>query len=398
MKKLLFLFALVTLVASCNNDNDAPIAEEPLKYDTVLSLPETDVFVQGQSLRNSVAMTKGNYKWPDVNEAEGWESARFSLRADNTIPDFYDKSSSLYFGRAPGKVGNNKGKVYSLYPYGRYNDRDLDYYQKDKKTGSNIGLFRYVYDVNGKTTQPAIMEAPLVVDILGDEKSDLETAIAKGQNVTKNQKSLDRVNELLAMGSEYLEKHVLWYVVKEVGMKNGWHVNGVISENEVEPFIPGSVPDEVEVDVHQQEHTNWNEIKTSIHVRADVESVVVNIPIKQENIVEKDDFAIRVFDFDYSEYHITHTVAHNENGITITIENIPAELIQNLKDNFGDGLTIEIHSYCTTEDIWDDLKNSRVLTGKPCTVRGQVHSALHPETEPAAPGDPYPYPIHVDSK
>lgn len=393
MKKLLFLFALVTLVASCNNDNDAPIAEEPLKYDTVLFLPETEVFVQGQSLRSSVSqttLTKSSYKWPFVNEAEGWETARFSIRADGFIPGYIDQSSTLYYGRAPGKDGNNRGEVYSLYPYGRYNDRDLDYYQKDKKTGYNIGLFRYVLDQEGLKTQFAIKKAPKVVDILQDEIND-------------NKKNLDKVNEWMALEAAepgYLDKHVLWYVVKEVGMRYGWHVNGVIVDYEVpdKSTLSNNVPSNVEIDIHQQEHTNWNEIKTSIHVRADVESVVVNIPIKQENIVEKDDFAIRVFDFDYSEYHITHTVAHNENGITITIENIPAELIQNLKDNFGDGLTIEIHSYCTTEDIWDDLKNSRVLTGKPCTVRGQVHSALHPETEPAAPGDPYPYPIHVDSK
>jgi hypothetical protein len=226
------------------------------------------------------------------------------------------------------------------------------------------------------------MEAPLVVDILGDEKTDLETAIANNQNVAKNTTNLQKVNDLLDLGSDYLESHVLWYVVKEVGMKNGWHVNGVISDDVVPSYTIDQVPDNLEVDIHQQEHQDWNEIKTSIHIRTDVESVTINIPLRQEDIIERDDFAIRVFDFDYSEYHITHKVTHNENGITIEITDIPAELIQTLKDNFGDGLTIEIHSYCTTADIWEQLKGSRVVkTGKPCTVNGQIHSALRPDPD-----------------
>ena len=87
-----------------------------------------------------------------------------------------------------------------------------------------------------------------------------------------------------------------------------------------------------------------------------------------------------MFDFYYKEYNITHTVYHDANGITIEISNIPAQLIQNLKQNFGDGLTVEIHSYCTTEDIWEQLSKSRVVKlGKPCTVIGQVTSALRPD-------------------
>ena len=292
-----------------------------------------------------------------------------------------DQSSSLYYGRPAGKMGRNRGAVYTLYPYGRYNDRDLDYYQRDKKTGNNIGLFRYVHDDKGQRTQVAIEDAPLVVDILADEKDDLEAAIAKGQNVAKNQENLDKVEALIARGSDYLEKHILWYVVKEVGMKNGWHVNGVISENEVAaPVVdPTKVPNNVEIDIHQQKHQDWSEIKTSIHVRADVESIKINLPIREDNILEQDDFAIRIYDFYYKEYAINHTVTHDANGITIEISNIPADLIQELKQNIGDGLTVEIHSYCKREDeVWDDLKNSAVISmGKPCEqLKGQITSAL----------------------
>ena len=384
MKKLLSLFALAALLVGCSN-NEVIEAE---KAETVENnLPETEVFVQGQILSSSEtrATTRGNYKWPDVNEAEGWESARFSIRSDNDKNvGVHDMPSAQYFGRSPGKVGNNKGKVFSLFPYGRYNDRDLDYYQKDKKTGMNIGLFRYVYDENGLLTQPAIKEAPLVEEILGDEKVDLEAAIAKGQNVEKNTKDLAKVDSLLNLGTEHLESHILWYVVKEVGMRWGWHVNGIVTDYEIPryEFNPNLVRNHVEVDIHQQVHQDWNEIKTSLHIRADVESITINIPLNEEDVIEKDDFNVRVFNFDYSEYHITHTITHNDKGITIEISNIPAQLIQDLKDNFGDGLTIEIHSYCTTNDIWEQLKKSSVVsTGKPCTVNGQIHSALHPDPD-----------------
>ena len=383
MRKILSIFTLAAFLFGCSN-------EPTVVPETVTSenntLPETEIFVQGQLLSYDAPQTRANYKWPLVNEAEGWETARFSIRSDNGVVGVQDMPSAQYFGRAPGKVGNNKGKVFSLYPYGHYNDRDFDYYQRDKSTGENIGLFRYVYDPEGQKTQLAIMEKPTVEEILLDEKQDLETAIANGQNVTKNTANLEKVNDLLALGNDYLDSHVLWYVVKEVGMKNGWHVNGIISDHVVPtPDMAGfsNLPDNVEVDVHQQVHKDWNEIKTSVHIRADVESVTVNIPLKQTDIIERDDFAIRVFNFDYSEYHITHTVTHDEKGITIQITNIPAALIQTLKNNFGDGLTIEIHSYCTTEDVWEQLSKSSVKTGKTCTVTGQIHSAVHPD-----PNDP----------
>ena len=373
MKKFLSLFAIAALLASCDSD----VTSENNGAAENSNLPETEIFVQGQLLSANTAETRsyvGEYKWPYVNEVEGWETARFSIRADGFIPGYIDQSSTLYYGRAAGKDGGNRGEVYTLYPYGHYNDRDMDYYQKDKKTGNNIGLFRYVLDQAGLQTQFAIKKAPKVVDILQDEIDD-------------NKKDLTKLNELMALEAAepgYLDKHVLWYVVKEVGMKNGWHVNGVIVDYEVpnKNDVTYNDPNNVEIDIHQQTHQDWNEIKTSVHIRADVESVTINIPLNQADVIEKDDFAIRMFDFNYKEYSITHTVTHDANGITIEISNIPAQLIQELKQNFHDGLTIEIHSYCTTEDIWEQLSKSRVVKlGKPCTVNGQVTSALRPGEE-----------------
>ena len=404
MKRSLILLSIITLAATfvgCNNDAAdiiPPVNKEVLK-------PQTEVYFQGQKLfstdetepsaeakarRIKVINPAGGLAWPKHTD-DGWESARFSIRADGTIPDFYDKSSAYYYGRPAGKSGvssRNIGKVSNLYNYPHYNDRDYDYYKVDRKTldengnPMNVGLFRYIYDEEGLKTQPVILEAPSVVEILADEVEDLEAEIAANKNVAKNTATLAKVNELLAKGADYLDSHVLWYVVKEVGGRYRWHVNGVIREQETPEFVIDPIPSNVEVDVHQQVHKDWYEIKTAIHVRTDCESVQVILPLKEEDVLEKDDFDVRVYDFYYKEYApVEHKITHDANGITIEITNIPADMIQQMRKDFGDGITIEVHSYCTG-DVWEELKESRVRTGKPCIVEGQVSSALNDQKKP----------------
>ena len=394
----LFFIFICCAIVSCSSDSYLDDMNKIEQFDEKLNSPSTEVLIQGQKLNfddyslkgvkfsqsrvNVPEETQTYNKWPYANETEGWEVARFSIRADGVIPGYIDQSSTLYYGRSAGKQGKNRGRVSSGYPYGNYNDRDFDYTKVNQKTGNNIGLFRYVLDTNGMKTQLAILEQPSVIDILDDERIDLENAIAKNQNVTKNQKTLDDVNALIALGEDYLNKHVLWYVVKEVGGKRYWHVNGVIVDYEVADAKSGigTLPDEVEIDIHQQIHKDWNEIKTSVHVRSACESIKINIPLEYEDIVEQDDFAIRIYDFYYKEYEVTPTITHNTQGITIEINNIPSTLINELWSNYGDGLTIEIHSYCTKEDIWEKLSQSKLTKlGKQCTVKGQITTAYDPE-------------------
>lgn len=389
-KKILSLFACAALLASCNNEKATVINQETgLKI--VNPLPQTEIYVQGQRLLSANPQSRADYNWPMHTDA--FETAYFRIRADgNKIVGIQEMPSAQFFGRTPGKAGNNKGKVSTLYPYGRYNDRDFDYYQTDKKTGQNIGLFRFLLDNTGQNTQLAITEAPMVEDILADEKADLQTAIANGQDVAKNIVKLAKVDSLLSLGSQHLNSHVLWYVVKEVGTRYGWQVNGIIGADQVPEYTIDTslVPDDVDIDIHQQIRAGWNEIKTLLRIRTDVESITINIPLKQEDIIEQDHFTIRAFNFDNSEYHIAHTISHDSNGITIEISNIPDDLIQNLKQDFGEGLTIEINSYCTIKDNWEQLSQSCVVsTGKPCTVNGQIHSTMHPESEI----DPLPLPV-----
>ena len=368
MKKLVFFTLLSVALIGCTSENYGGSDQS--------NLPATRVFVQGHQVGDPLTKASG-LQWPYVSD-EGWETARFSIRADGTVPDYMDHPSAQYFGRRPGVDGNNRGMVYTDFPYGHYNDRDFDYEKKDKKTGNNIGLFRYVFDSKGVQTQLAIKKAPKVSAILQDVVEDLEAEIAANKNVSANTTKLNAVNELLSKGDDYLESHVLWYVVKEVGMKNGWHVNGSIVADPVPAPTPGMVAPNVVVDIHQQMHADWAEIKTSVHIRTDAESVVLNIPLAFDDIVERDGVTLRVFNetgFD----GLSVTTQHNEKGITITIDGIPADKIDEMKALYNDGLTVEVHSFCKNDDaarIWDAVKKSCVVTtGKPCTVVGQITSA-----------------------
>ena len=143
MKKSIILFSILTAavgLVSCNKIEDQNGGEGGQQN----LLPQTEVFFQGQKLfyngetrpeesraRIKIMNPAGGLAWPKHTD-EGWESARFSIRADGTIPDFYDKSSTYYYGRPAGKAGvssHNVGKVASMYNYAHYNDRDLDYYK-----------------------------------------------------------------------------------------------------------------------------------------------------------------------------------------------------------------------------------------------------------------------------
>lgn len=376
MKKLFLFLMLFGMISCYNTDRVFDIVEPETSV-----LPETEVYVQGKLVSN--VGTKGGsslYEWP-YDSKQGWESARFSIRIDASLPGYTNQSSDLYFGRPAFKDGKNRGRVSSTYPYGHYNDRDYDYYKKAKVTGNNIGMFRYLYDEKGLKTQFAILEAPSVVDILSDEVDDLQAEIDANKNVAKNTVKMQSVNSLIALGKDYLDTHVLWYVVKEVALKGGWHVNGIIADTVIGK--PNNIPENIEVDIHQQKHLDWNEIKTSVHIRTDVDSIKIRIPLAFDDICEQDDFDIRVFKAFYKENEysdVTVTITHDENGITIVISDIQSALIEKYKNQFGDGLTVEVFSYTNLDSIsaWQKIKKSHVVsTGKFCTIVGQVTSAYN---------------------
>lgn len=173
---------------------------------------------------------------------------------------------------------------------------------------------------------------------------------------------------------------------------------------------------EVEFDIHQQEHKDWNEIKTSIHVR-DTAAVHVFLPIPQESQAVADDFDIRTgdaykyvehksgenkyvekfeakFEFAGKKFSFPVEINHTATGIDILIDCTTADAKEALKlarGVFDDGITFEIHSYVNpdvaTEQIWNWLKTVKLPSTKTSQwpqdgdisthVRGQVSSAYH---------------------
>lgn len=163
---------------------------------------------------------------------------------------------------------------------------------------------------------------------------------------------------------------------------------------------------EVEFDIHQQEHKDWNEIKTSIHVR-DTAAIRVFLPIPTESQAVADDFDIRTgdaykyvenfeakFEFAGKEFSFPVKINHTATGIDILIDCTTAEAKEALKlarGVFDDGITFEIHSYVNpnvaTEQIWNWLKTVKLPSTKTSQwpqdgdisthVRGQISSAYH---------------------
>lgn len=175
------------------------------------------------------------------------------------------------------------------------------------------------------------------------------------------------------------------------------------------PETPSTLAGEVEFDIHQQQHTDWNEIKTSIHVR-DTAAVHVFLPIPIESQAVADDFHIRAgenyksisyteklnakFKFAGQEFSFPVEINHSAAGIDILIDCTTDEAKAALKlarGVFDDGITFEIHSYVNpdvqTDQIWNWLKTVKLPSTKTsqwpeegdiCThVHGQVSSAYH---------------------
>lgn len=128
----------------------------------------------------------------------------------------------------------------------------------------------------------------------------------------------------------------------------------------------------VEFDIHQQEHKDWNEIKTSIHIR-DTVNCRVFIPIEEQYQAEPDDFAIRVGDkYEYitktieiqgSLYNVHFAVGHTPGGIEIVVGTAScAQALKAAREAYDDGLTFEVHTYVkptlTPAQVWDKLKKT----------------------------------------
>lgn len=149
----------------------------------------------------------------------------------------------------------------------------------------------------------------------------------------------------------------------------------------------------VEFDVHQQEHKDWKEIKTSIHLRDTVDFTIL-LPIPEAYQAESDDFDIRLGEkYEYlahsitlvdKTYEIVFTVCHKAEGIEIFVKGSEcAQALRVARALYKDGLTFEVHTYvkneATDEEVWNWLKQVEEPTVSPATALfGQVTSAFFP--------------------
>lgn len=345
------LFCLMAAMAlfSCSDDSETVIGTG--NGPEANSNPGTEVYIQGKQMS---AMTRGMEN----------PTAYYYVRIDNRIPGYESCSSTLYWPQtADGQ------SVFSNYNSGKI---DVDYpYWNNANGESNI--WKYVLDTTGKEVEKTLVDVP-----------SLESMMKANRNNQYNVADID-----------FSKYKVIWYVTKYEW--NRWHVDGVLTLKETtdvseipnieikedeklnnsatKPSVPavGEGEGNVEVDVHQQEHSTWDEIKTSIHVRDLVDSVKVEIPLEFEHVAESDDFAIRTYDFELEskvfinghEYSLSDTnpikvsVEHQAKKVVITVSAINKDYITALRKEYGDGITVEVHTYAKgleKEAIWTRVK------------------------------------------
>lgn len=341
----------------------------------------TQVYIQGKDYTSGYSATRGMA----VNTADAY----FFIRIDNSALGYGDTSTSDNYWPQNAKgesvfADGNKGKVDLDYPYFK----------------STANYSKYVYDTKGEATEDAL-----------DEMPDLADIIAANQN-----------SALDLSGINADDYKIIWYVVKF--SFNRWHVDGVLTkkatadasdvlpdldeenkdlENSADQPILPTEPvygnGNVEVNIHQQEHSTWDEIKTSIHVRDLVDKVTVEIPLGFDNVAESDDFAIRTYDYalaskvfiNGAEYAVNDatnpisvSVEHQATKVVITISAISHDYITALRKAYGDGITVEVHTYpkdISNTEVWSRIKQStvNVVPGDYLNIVKSVTSAFFDE-------------------
>jgi hypothetical protein len=296
-------------------------------------------------------------KYPTINKYDN--VSYFYLRIDNRIPGTGSYSASMYYpysNRGSVKDECNKGSV--NLDYSNWNYQDATYYS---------GSIQYVYDTSGSEVLKTIKTEP-------DWKNILDYS-----GITVNPDTLK----------------VLWYITKyEDGF---WHTDGILTGISTKDIseVPGididktkvnkkdsiiiqdSIDGHIEVDIYNQQHSSWSEIKTSVHIRALIDSIRISIPIEANHVCEADDMTIRYYEYFGNPNNIKSYVQikiEHSNYINITIKVNP-DYIRDLLNIGGDGLTIELHNYIkdlTNNEIWDLIKDSNIETFKVTIIKYRI--------------------------
>ena len=366
MKKIkIFAIGMIALsLFSCTSNND--IIDSNGISNIENDYPSTKVTLQTRS--GVMALSVSNE--PSASEDKVTDDkAYFFVRIDNRIPGCKNYQSNFYFPQ-----DTNGGSMFEEGNSGKIN-LDYEHWVKNDTTTTHK---MYVFDTTGEEVEKTLSLQPSLNDLIRTHKSN---------------------NALPDLNSDTLK--VMWYISKYQYNPNAnnyiWHVDGIVtgkSTKDVTEAIP-SIKDEesvnvgklnghVEVDIHQQEHKDWQEIKTSIHIRDIVDEVKVTIPIEHKYVCDKDDFRLRYYEYVTEKSELTSAsriqvkVEYNDDNITITVKSDPA-YVQYLMELDGDGLTVEVHNYLkdiANTDVRNKLKDSDFTTYKLTNKKGQITSAF----------------------
>lgn len=388
MKKFALLaMVLSTLFVSCTSSIE--YGTNGLAVTKKTKATEMNVYSGGNELSLTRANTLYNktkeegYSIPKDGKFDVW----YYIRIDGNIPGEPEHNfpANQYFPQtSTGKTmidDMNHGYIYA----------NVNWHE------SSVKQFpKYIWSTDGSAVQSLIASEPTLEDLLACNQSGSKYDLSG---------YIDHKDEL----------HFIWYTCKQQSSDHCWHIDGILTSkdrtdisqtiygeaqiknyddaNMVKDYGDVKSKANVEIDVHQQEHTDWNEIKTSIHMR-DTVDIEVFLPIGYEEMA--DDFDIRVGkDFEYitevmdskiqigdEVYDFEVTVTHEQNGIRINVAPNKAAL-KAARELYADGITFELHSYVTSgiskEAIWDKLKNTTYKVSPFTDVTGQITSAYNDE-------------------
>lgn len=385
MKKYILPALLSMALFSCSNSME-DLAEPDISHYSKMKASEVYIY----SGSTPLGQTKGIY---DKKEELG-----YSIPKDG-------KFDVWYYIRIDGKI-----------PGEPINNNTADQYFPQTTTGKTV-----ISDLNHGTVNANVEWR--TSDTKKFPKYVFSTDATGVQSIIVDEPTLD---ELFAANqgtkydlSGYIEHkdelHFLWYACKQQSADHIWHVDGILTSkdrtdisqtiygnDQIKNYTDaGMVIDNkdvsrkgyIEIDVHQQQHTDWNEIKTSIHMR-DTAAVEVFLPIDYQ--AQADDFDIRIGEeFKYiteyknasitigdTTYDVAVTIKHEAEGIRIQIQPNKEALIAARK-LYDDGITFEVHSYVTSDVtnqfIWDRLKTTTCTDDPYTTIIGQITSAYYDE-------------------
>lgn len=407
LKNYIFLLASGILAACSSSDNEDTIIAPPVINKAI---PETQLFAgianseeENGGLVSVSAQTRAtDAAATSILPEAKTDNAYFTTRIDSYLNqvnsnngridannDYYPLSESLGSGRVVAQLPENTGTVYTNHPTVTYTP----------STGKNMKS--YVFSTDGSATATILSGVPTMEEIL------------KAHYPNRPNIVLDYTRMPADVNKDNL--HIIWYVVKLLsGGDKLWHVDGILTDkndireviartpsakfwevDELEPmtFDPNNATlrydEEVNVDVHQQEHKDWGEIKTTIHIKTP-KDVKVTIPVSDELIATNpeilDNIALRDFDLplNLKSYNnkffadVKVKVERDQNGIAISVTGLTPTVLKAIEDQYADGLTIEVHTYTTfnegdADKVWRQLCNSKVETA--AKVSGQVTSA-----------------------